>query len=273
VYYQHVGFATGVACGSEVANIYLHELLRSSFIAVSDHLHVYQRFIDDGKFIWSGTRSAAECFLTGLATDFADSHGFHITFSIDNDSTIFLDIRLFKGARWMRTGLLDSETYAKPINAYLYIPFNSCVPPSVLKGFIFTELQRHLLRCSSASSYYDNLALFYQRLRARGYPAAFLNENFARRLSFSSRQWLLGRHDRTSPHAPNAPSVLALPFSTGLEDATRGILQDADGVLPNHLAAQRRLIAWRKAPKIRDLLTIPGRTLDDSIFCSRAHNT
>lgn len=173
----------------------------------------------------------------------------------------------------MRTGLLDSETYAKPINAYLYIPFNSCVPPSVLKGFIFTELQRHLLRCSSASSYYDNLALFYQRLRARGYPAAFLNENFARRLSFSSRQWLLGRHDRTSPHAPNAPSVLALPFSTGLEDATRGILQDADGVLPNHLAAQRRLIAWRKAPKIRDLLTIPGRTLDDSIFCSRAHNT
>lgn len=56
------------------------------------------------------------------------------SWTIDNDSTIFLDLKLFKGALWLRTDCLDTETYYKPINACLYIPWKSAVPRSVLRS-------------------------------------------------------------------------------------------------------------------------------------------
>jgi hypothetical protein len=55
----------------------------------------------------------AEEFLTQLNTDFRVSHNFEITWTIERDSAIFLDLNMFKGAGWLRCGLLDSMTYAK----------------------------------------------------------------------------------------------------------------------------------------------------------------
>ena len=83
-------------------------------------------------------------------------------------------------------------------------------------GFIVTEIRRHLLRCSSASAYYENLCQFYNRLRARGYPQRFLKSVFERRPSFDTRKALLFR-EAAIPSAVSAPSVLVLPFANGAE--------------------------------------------------------
>ena len=57
-------------------------------------------------------------------TDFRQ-YNFQITWEISGNSTVFLDLKLFKGAGWLRSSLLDMAIFAKAINAYLYIPFKS----------------------------------------------------------------------------------------------------------------------------------------------------
>ena len=92
-FHQIVGFATGVACGAEVANVYIHELLRESFERTSQHILLYRRFID-GFLLWKGPRFAAEQFLHHINTDFRHNN-FSITWEISGDSTIFLDLKTF----------------------------------------------------------------------------------------------------------------------------------------------------------------------------------
>ena len=118
VFYQILGFATGVTCGAEAADI--HELLREEFRKVSAYIHTYKRFIDDGFMIWTGTIFRAEQFLHDLNSKFRDAN-FEITWTINDYSTVFLDLTIFKGAGWLRTSYLDTTTFAKHINAYLYI--------------------------------------------------------------------------------------------------------------------------------------------------------
>eukprot|EP01048_Picozoa_sp_COSAG05_P025100 COSAG05_NODE_6220_length_996_cov_1.771460_2_plen_160_part_00 len=131
-------------------------------------------------------------------------------------------------------------------------------------GFIVTEIRRHLLRCSSASAYYENLCQFYNRLRARGYPQRFLKSVFERRPSFNARKALLFR-EATNPTAVSAPSVLVLPFASGAEDALRGVLNSAAWMLPQYLSQRRRLVAWKAAPKIGNLTFVLGKRADDAL--------
>ena len=42
VFHQILGFATGVTCGAEAADLYLHELLREEFMKVSAYIHTYK---------------------------------------------------------------------------------------------------------------------------------------------------------------------------------------------------------------------------------------
>ena len=146
----------------------------------------------------------------------------------------------------------------KTHNAHLYITFKSCVPRSILKGFIATELRRHLLRCTSELDLVDNYAAFYKRLRSRGYPARFLRQCFDRRPAFESRQALL-YCESTSPTAVSGPSVLVLTYGTCGVELLKGALLDAYRFLPPHLTQQRKLTAWRKGSKISDLTSVPGR--------------
>ena len=140
-----------------------------------------------------------------------------------------------------------------------------CVPRSVLSGLIATELRRHLLRCIGAPDYYENLCAFYLRLRARGYPASFLQTQFERAPSFDRRRHLLFS-ESTKPTAVSAPFVLALPYSHEVDKLLRGTLRDTAEILPDYLASHRRLIAWCKTPKICDLASVPGKKAFDQRF-------
>ena len=103
-------------------------------------------------------------------TGFHNLHeNFEITWTVEGNSTVFLDLKIFKGAGWLRSSYLDTATFAKHINAYLLyiIAFNNCVPTAIKRSFITAEIQHHLRRCSDAGDYYNELCKFYNRLRAR----------------------------------------------------------------------------------------------------------
>ena len=114
VFYQILGFATGVTCGAEAADIYLHELLREEFGKVSAYILTYKRFIDDGFMIWTGTRFRAEQFLHTLNSKFRYAN-FEITWTINDYSTVFLDLTIFKGAGWLHTSYLDTQQHSQSI--------------------------------------------------------------------------------------------------------------------------------------------------------------
>jgi hypothetical protein len=257
LWHQTVGFPTGVACGAEVADVYLHELI-FDFVAhyFDNYIMLFLRYIDDVFTIWSGAeadfRHRAREFCNYLNTRYA-AFNFEVTWVMSDHDAIFLDVRLWLGRQFADTGKLDTATHQKPINRYLYLPFYTAHPQHVLKGFIRGEFKRYLLRSSDLTSYVQILIDFYHRLRQRAYPASFLGPLFKAAPRFEQRQALLfNAKDSTSTPMPftlklvYSPSTMAL----GLQNA----LRDDGGVLPDHLRDQRRLVVWKRAPRLGDLM-------------------
>ena len=73
----------------------------------------------------------------------------------------------------------SSLPYQKPLNRYLYIPFNSYHPNHSKRSFIKAELIRYVRLSSKVSDFLKIRDSFYNRLRNRGYPKWFLTEIFS----------------------------------------------------------------------------------------------
>ena len=116
-----------------------------------------------------------------------------ITYEISDSKISFLDLLLFKDSTH---STLQYSTFQKLLNKYLYIPFESFHPTSNKRAFIKGELMRYARNSSMFTSFVEMRALFWKRLRLRGYPAKFLlpifrEINYSNRLKwFSKPNWL-----------------------------------------------------------------------------------
>ena len=110
-----------------------------------------------------------------------------ITFDISDSSIPFLDLLLFKDRE---KNTIQFCTFQKPLNKYLYIPFQSFHPASNKRAFIKGELMRYARNSSNFTTFADTRELFWKRLRLRGYPYHFLLPLF-REVKYSNRnKWL-----------------------------------------------------------------------------------
>ena len=210
IYLQTVGFATGVACGAEVANVYLGALewrsLRLNLAATTmfqcgepastrltaDDLltapansdrrcfRLFRRYIDDGFGLWRGTEVA---LLAALDVLYRGS-GLCITSAVSTTQIIVLDMILF-----IASGVILTKCYQKPANRYIYLHYTSEHAPGIWAAFIRGEAIRYVKRCSLQHDFHIMIKLFVARLRLRGYPRAVISEalnsvSFKHRVSY-----------------------------------------------------------------------------------------
>ena len=90
----------------------------------------------------------------------------------------------------MNESSLDVRTHFKPTEAFQYMMYahlSSCHSPWVKKGFIKGEALRLLRTNSSKRTFEENIKLFNQRLRVRGYPNNLIADTTLSEVKYEER--------------------------------------------------------------------------------------
>jgi hypothetical protein len=262
IFKQIFGFATGVSCAGSVAHIFLEELWLSCF---TDPRFTFNgRYIDDGLGSFAGPRSDLRSILLNCN---AQTESIEITFNLGYYHVVFLDIVFFRGPRWHATGILDTDLYEKPANTFLFFTLKSEHPSSCKRSLITGTLSRYAKRCSSAAAFYRHAADFWKRLLLRGYPPSFLRYCFKLAPSYDDRSDLLYANRRDSmSDADKRPFAFITDYSyVKSKLPLHGVLHDAAELLPPNLRRRRRLLAWRAAPKLRDLVSFRFQAPEEEV--------
>jgi hypothetical protein len=267
----------GTAMGTPVAPAFATLFMSALDRMLTSHPHhscvmFHRRFIDDGAVVWTGSRENLLSWLENFNSLIPE---IKLTWSVSETELVFMDVRLYKGARFHEQGVLDMETYQKTLNKYLYVPFCSYHPVHCKKGFITSELKRYLIRSSDAQSFAKLRRIFFDRLRARGYPNRFLRPLFES-VCFSARDTLLQRqrsllqassgptpHSRRTSAAPSASAPTPsdappLVFKAMYEPLTAAVrprrtlqpLADRLHALRPDIFGPRLITAWRLPKKV-----------------------
>ena len=168
IFHQEYGIAMGSRFAVTVANafMYLHE--KDIADRYSSYLILYKRLIDDTLAVWDGPKDTLLEFLGALNSK---TDRMELTKYISNSSISFLDLFLYRD---ISSNVLHFSTFQKPLNKYLYIPFESFHPSSNKKAFIKRELMRYARNSSSLANFAETREKFWKRLRLRGCPFRFL---------------------------------------------------------------------------------------------------
>ena len=195
IFHQKFGIAMGTPFSVTVANAFMYHHEKDIVDHYSQYLILYKRFIDDMFAIWCGPKDTLLEFLGALNSK---DQRIQLTHCISELSISFLDLFLYRDGS---SSVLQFSTFQKPLNKYLYIPFESFHPSSNKKAFIKGELMRYARNSSSFKSFSETRDRFWKRLRLRGYPFAFLLPLF-REIRYSDRKkWLLQKAKNRSQRA------------------------------------------------------------------------
>lgn len=169
IYRQMIGTATGTQVAPPFANLYLY--LKFKDILQDNAILFQERFIDDG-FMLVSTKQDAERIITRLNK----ATSLNLTYEIDDNKAIFLDLVVYKGSRFKRDGRLDLKVYFKPTNRLLYLPMISNHPKSMKMGIVIGEAIRTLRNSSDKAEWIRALRFIFKGLMARGYPPLLIKK-------------------------------------------------------------------------------------------------
>ena len=218
--HQNYGLAMGSPFAVTIANAFMYYLEKEIIHAYSRHLALYKCFIDDIFAIWMGPRDLLEEFIMQLNSQ---DERIKLTYEISNTSISFLDLFIYKEAG---SNKLQFSTFQKPLNKYLYIPFESFHPASNKKAFIRGELMRYTRNSSNFYSFSHTRELFWRRLHLRGYPGGFLLAIFNSIKYSCRRKWLVRQK-------PKSVSRKLVVFKTTYNCSYAGIRKIISKYLPD----------------------------------------
>ena len=201
MYQQIQGTAMGTKMAPAYANIFMDELEQKIISNLPTKPLMWKRYIDDIIAVWSDPIDNVKKVLEGLNL-VHDTIKF--TSEVSSEKIIFLDLEIYKGRRFHKTGHFDIQPHFKETNRFQYLHFNSSHPRATFKGVVRGELTR-ILRASSDQHTFDNNKKFLlSQFRARGYPKS-LTDHVAQGITFQNRQATL--LDKPPPQLDRPPFI------------------------------------------------------------------
>ena len=165
------GIVMGIACSSDIANIFMNDL-----DVQLDFALLWRRYVDDALCI---------CHVRDVQRVMDTLNGFHPNISfkckVSRERAVFLDLEIYK-----HECRLQTKTYRKPVNAYLYVSLQSAHPRHCFR-FIRAEALRALRNSSTRHDFETDLRFLRKNLIRRGYYPEFVDRQITS-VQFCHRQ-------------------------------------------------------------------------------------
>ena len=169
LFLQVLGMAMGNPCAPSTANLFLHKLDKAATTYLILVL-LYNRFLDDVFFVWTGTLMELAVFETYLNTIIPN---INITFTSSLVSVDFLDLTIFKHTV-NGCCTLETKPFFKVTDTHQLVHKSSFHPRHTFSGIIKSQFIR-LKRLSSFKEDYDKSSkILIPILRGRGYSNRLL---------------------------------------------------------------------------------------------------
>ena len=249
-YLQRHGTAMGTKMAVSFANIFMAAVETEIISRSATKPLTWKRYIDDVFSLWNVSKNEIQTFLE-LANNYHATIKF--TAEISDIEITFLDTCVYKGERLKKESILDVRTHFKPTETFQYTHFSSCHPPGVRKGFIKGEALRLLRTNSSKTIFEENITLFKQRLRCRGYPDNLIDKTLSE-VNFSERMSALQNKQKTrknilpfvTEYRPSVPNLKTIQMSKWHSIENQPLLRE--------IYKDPFLLSYRKGRSLKDVL-------------------
>jgi hypothetical protein len=189
------------------ANLYM-SINEDTFLQPFDtNLTFYKRFIDDVLDLWTITNTATNAPTWAAFGLQLNSELFELEWIIQPLSTRvdFMDMTIH-----IEEDKIVTTLFKKPSNFHLYIPPNSCHPPSLLRSIVYGMMNRIHTLCSAHDDRRLREITFFRHLQRRGYQPKDLYTLFNKAI-ISARAYVAN-----PPAAPaNQTDLMTIQFLFG----------------------------------------------------------
>jgi len=210
MYHQVQGTAMGTKMAPAYANIFMGELEETLLQNYPTKPSIWKRYIDDVFCIWPGNQDDLKKFIDYLN----ESHPtIKFTFESSTNTVDFLDLTIYKGDRYNRTGILDIKPYFKKTNKFQYLQYSSSHPRKTFSSLIKGELTRLLRACSDQLEYIKTTDKLKKAFIDRGYPAHLIDK-VIQTVPYTNRDKILSQ---TEKEACPFDTFLVLEYTPDLD--------------------------------------------------------
>ncbi len=223
------------------------------------NLIYYKRYIDDIFGVWVDSPNTSWSEFEQALNKFGQ-----LRWNIEKPttSTTFLDLQIS-----ISKNKIQTRTYQKPLNLYLYIPPTSAHPSSCFKGLITGEILRYWLQNTQQEDFINITQQFIQRLLQRGHTLEEIIPTI--RSAAASIDNTQGARNLLQPKIPSE-DTLYIHWNYHPSDIKKNdIHRIYNETLKGHDYFRQMRIAMSRPPNLRDTLCrtnipdLPGRNSSD----------
>ena len=161
---------SGEVCDLNWADTEQHILAKLKQIDI--HIYFWRRMVDDYFIALIGTEAEKQTIIDAFRT--ADPNR-PVTVERSDNSVNYLDVTIYKGDRFRKTGRVDTKLFTKPTNTELHLPYSSFHPSSTFDSILHGQHQRSLIASSGIEQHTATMLQKYTGYLRRGYPKEKLN--------------------------------------------------------------------------------------------------
>ncbi|CAJ0964297.1 unnamed protein product [Ranitomeya imitator] len=204
------------------------------------------RYIDDVFFVWLGTETECVQFLQDLNTNV---HNIFLTHLMSTTSVTYLDLRIMAEDRRLATDLFRKSTATNAL-----LEYSSFHPTHTKVGVPISQFLRVRCNCTHDVDFLSQAQELTNRFRQRGYPKRVISSAFQRARREHQASLLTSR-----PRNTDKANRFVTDYNNSWHQVTTIINRHWSILRTDSQTAEvtsdRPLLAMRRAPNLRDLLT------------------